>query len=505
MAIKESDIKGLMKVVMSSTMKTVAAGQKTVISPTEVRNIAIQITKDATSGSITRFENALAQTEKVLDKLDIDLRDFNSGLAKTLKEAQVQRDDKIKEVETLRASNIVAEVKADKQGREFMYETHILTKKEIAERTELLQKNKSLAEDREKKIIARMDELLSQEKLSNDDRQEIIEGEKQIQADKLKIEREDKTLNPLKPDGDTGFGPSSTFYEELKAPFIAVGDAFMAIGDLGKDIMKIGKFFADGGLMKGLKGFKKGIMAIGKFLMGTKVLIGLAIAGVIAGIVYFKDEIMAVGKFIMGVPKMIGDFIKKAFTAFTDFFKIAVNTVIGLIRKLPFMGDFGTLMETSTMKKKKEEAAKQERIKKGAADFTGDVEANTQSGFVDKGGYLEPIREQDNGFSDNAGMGNEQSNVVYDKGTKSAIMMNRQVVGNQLRGSGATGTGDASTAKTLFQEQKQSKMYDTGEVPPVILNNTNQSSVNSSGSTTVGFVQNKNVDDTFTNLNYVMP
>ena len=93
-----------------------------------------------------------------------------------------------------------------------------------------------------------MDELLSQEKLSNDDRQEIIEGEKQIQADKLKIEREDKTLNPLKPDGDTGFGPSSTFYEELKAPFIAVGDAFMAIGDLGKDIMKIGKFFADGGL-----------------------------------------------------------------------------------------------------------------------------------------------------------------------------------------------------------------------------------------------------------------
>tara|TARA_R110001592_G_scaffold86771_5_gene256182 strand:+ start:9525 stop:11036 length:1512 start_codon:yes stop_codon:yes gene_type:complete len=503
MAIKESDIKGLMKVVMSSTMKTVAAGQKTVISPTEVRNIAIQITKDATSGSITRFENALAQTEKVLDKLDIDLRDFNSGLAKTLKEAQVQRDDKIKEVETLRASNIVAEVKADKQGREFMYETHILTKKEIAERTELLQKNKSLAEDREKKIIARMDELLSQEKLSNDDRQEIIEGEKQIQADKLKIEREDKTLNPLKPDGDTGFGPSSTFYEELKAPFIAVGDAFMAIGDLGKDIMKIGKFFADGGLMKGLKGFKKGIMAIGKFLMGTKVLIGLAIAGVIAGIVYFKDELMAIGKFIVGIPGFIMKGLTKVFTMYTDFYKTMINAVIKLINKIPGV-NIG-LLETSTMKKEREEGEKQERIKKGAADFTGDVEANTQSGFVDKGGYLEPIREQDNGFSDNAGMGNEQSNVVYDKGTKSAIMMNRQVVGNQLRGSGATGTGDASTAKTLFQEQKQAKMYDTGEVPPVILNNTNQSSVNSSGSTTVGFVQNKNVDDTFTNLNYVMP
>jgi hypothetical protein len=83
--------------------------------------------------------------------------------------------------------------------------------------------------------------------------------------------------------------------------------------------------------------------------------------------------------------------------------------------------------------------------------------------------------------------------------------MNRQVVGDQLRGSGATGTGDASTAKTLYQESKQASMYDTGEVPSVIVNNANQSSVNSSGSTTVGFINNKNADDTFTNLNYVMP
>jgi len=84
-------------------------------------------------------------------------------------------------------------------------------------------------------------------------------------------------------------------------------------------------------------------------------------------------------------------------------------------------------------------------------------------------------------------------------------MMNRQVVGDQLRGTGETGTGDASTAKTLFQEQKQAKMYDTGEVPPVILNNQNKSTVSTSGTSVTGFVQNKNVDDTFTNLNYVMP
>jgi len=501
--ITETELKNIMKTAVSSVMATVSAGNKTIISPTEVRTIATQIAKDAESGSIDRFETALMKTENVLDKLGVDLKDFNSGLAKTLKETKEQRDIKIAEVEALRSSNIVAEVKADKKGREFMYETHILTKKEIADRKDLLEKNKELASDREKQIIARMNELLSQEKLSNKDKKEIVEGEKQIQADKLKLQAEEKILSPLSGDGDMNLGPTSTFYEELKAPFIAVGDAFMSIGDLGKDIMKIGKFFADGGLMKGLKSFKKGIMAIGKFFMSTKVLIGIAIVGVLASIYYFRDQIKAIGKFIVGIPGFIMKGLTKVFTMYTDFYKTMINAVIKLINKIPGV-NIG-LLETSSMKKEREEGEKQERIKKGAEEYSDAGEVNTKSGFIDKGGFLEPIREQDTGFSDNAGMGNEQSNIVYDKGTQSAILMNRQVVGDQLRGTGETGTGDASTAKTLFQSQKQSKMYDTGEVPPVILNNTNQSNVSSSGTSVVGFVQNKNVDDTFINLSNAMP
>ena len=79
----------------------------------------------------------------------------------------------------------------------------------------------------------------------------------------------------------------NVFYEELKAPFVAVGDAFMSLKDIGTDVVRVFKFFSEGGLTKGLKSFKNGIMALGKFFMSTKVLIGLAIAGVIAGIVYF--------------------------------------------------------------------------------------------------------------------------------------------------------------------------------------------------------------------------
>lgn len=504
MAIKETEIRDITKAMMSTVMKTVSAGQKTVISPTEIRNITKQIVADAESGSIKRFESALNKTEKILDELDVDLKDFNTGLAKVLKETQEQKQQKILEVEKLRSENIVAEVKASKQGKEFAFETKILTKKEIEQRTKLNEKRKKLLEVEEQKVLKKREKLLDRDRpLTQKQQETLVKEQEQLNKKRELIEKEDATLNPLKDDEDKGMGPSSSFYEELKAPFIAVGDAFMSLKDIGKDMVRVFKFFSEGGLTKGLKSFKNGVMALGKFFMSTKVLIGLAIVGVIAAVVFFKDKLISIGNFIIGIPEMIANGIKKVWTMISDFFKSAINSVIKLINKIP--GINIPLLETSKMKEEKEESERQERIKQGAKEFSGDIETNTESGFRDKGTYLEPKFEQTRGFSDDAGMGMEQSNIVYDKGSKSAILMNRQVVGDQLKGAGATGTGDASTAKTLYQESKQASMYDTGEIPPVIVNNSNQSSVNSSGSTTVGFINNKNADDTFTNLNYVMP
>ena len=504
MAVTESDIRNITKAMMSTVMKTVSSGQKTVISPTEIRKTITEISQNAESGSIKRFEMALDKAKKVIDELDIDLKDFNSSLAKRIKELDEQTIKSQREVELLRKENIAAEVRANKQGKEFAYETRILTKEEIGNRTALLKQRKKQFEEDETKILKEREKLLSTEKtLLPEQQKQIIEDQERLDKEKELIQREETVLNPLKDDDDKGMGPSSSFYEELKAPFIAIGDAFMSLRDIATDVGSVFSFFTKGGLMKSLKGMRDGMKAIGRFFMSTKVLIGLAIAGVIAAVVFFKDKLISIGQFIIGIPEMIANGIKKVWTMITDFYKNAINSVIKLINKIP--GINIPLLETSTMKEKKKEEEKQERIKQGAKEFTGDIETNTESGFRDKGTYLEPKFEQTRGFSDDAGMGLEQSNIVYDKGSKSAILMNRQVVGDQLRGAGATGTGDASTAKTLYQESKQAKMYDTGEIPPVIVNNTNQSNVNSSGSTTVGFTNNKNIDDTFTNLNYVMP
>ena len=162
------------------------------------------------------------------------------------------------------------------------------------------------------------------------------------------------------------------------------------------------------------------------------------------------------------------------------------------------MEDFGTLMETSTMKADREEKEKAERIKKGTQDFDS---IGTESGFeTTETGLMKPKFEFDKGASFDDTDAANASSVVFDPVTGEGKILNRQVVGDNLKGAGGDGTGDASVAKTLYQEQKQSKMFDTGEVPPAVIYNNQTSTVGGSNSTVSGFINNKNVDNTFLNL-----
>lgn len=501
MAVLESDIKALLKTVMSSTMKTVSAGRQTVISPTEVRNITKDIIAQFESGSVERFEKALDRTERVVEKLGVNIKDFNTGLAKRIEQLKSQRDASAKEVEDLRAKNIVAETRTIKEGREFRVETNILTKQEIADRKSLLKDNVKRVNDFEAKIVKRREKLLEKDALTTDEKEKIVSDEKKLQGFRDKLSKEESTLNPLTADDDRG--PQSQFFEELKAPFVAFGDALMAVKDGAMEVYNVFLFFKKGGLTKVLKGFRNSIKTIGAFFKSTRVLIGLAVAGVIGAIFFFRDKLGAVADFLVSIPEKIGNFFKKAFTTFTDFFKSAVNAVIMLVRKIPGFKNFGTLMETSKMKEEREEKEKAERIKQGKQDFDS---IGTESGFeTTESGLMKPKFEFDKGQAyDDTDMAN-QSSVVFDPNTGEAKILNRQVVGNQFQGAGGDGTGDASTAKTLYQETKQASMFDTGEVPPAVVYNNQQSTVSGGSQTVSGFITNKNADNTFLNLSNVSP
>ena len=495
MAIKESDIRDMTKAMMSTVMKTVSAGRKTVIAPTEIRKTIKEITENAESGSVKRFEAALFKTEKILDQLNIDLKDFNTGLAKTLKDTMQQRQEKTLEVEKLRSENIVAEVKVKKQGKEFAYETKILTKKEIEQRTKLNERRKKLLEVEEQKVLKKRENLLDRDRpLTQKQQETLVKEQEQLNRKRELIEKEDATLNPLKEQEDGTSGPPSSFYEELKQPFIAVGDAFMSLRDIGKDVVRVFKFFSEGGLTKSLKKFASGIKTLARFFMSTKVLIGLAIVGVIAAIVFFKDKIKAAADFIMGIPDMIGNFIKNAFIRISDFFKDMINTVIKLINKyIPFANV--PLLETSAMKEEKEEKEKQERIKNATAEgeMAMAVEQKNMAGdYDDETAKIMAANNMDEG-------GLAKDSIYYGDIAKGGQLGIKSSIETKGRMGLYAKSGDASIAERLSTAQAESNEMGGGK--PVIINNlANQSNVSSNGAVVSGFVNNKNVDDTFLNL-----
>jgi len=336
MAVLESDIKALFKTITSETMKTVSAGQKTVISPTTVRNLAKEITEQAESGSIFKFEEALKKTETIIDKLGINLDDFNKGLSDRLKQLGEQKVKAEAEVQELRQSNIAAEVKTIKEGKEFRIETNILTRKEIKERTSLLNNQIKQTDKREKEIIKEREKLLKKDELTVADKEKIIADEKEITQRRAAIATESETLgidNTADTGGDRLELPPmlAGFVDALMTPFNAIGEA----GGMLKDtVMGIGETFMF--LGKGaLKVVKKAFMALSFILKPIPIAIGIAIGAAIFLIYKFRDSIGNFIKAVKTIPGKIKNFFKEAFITLKNFFIDAINGIITLINKIP--------------------------------------------------------------------------------------------------------------------------------------------------------------------------
>ena len=336
MAVLESDIKALFKTITSETMKTVSAGQKTVISPTTVKNLAKEITEQAESGSIDKFENALKKTEAIIEKLGIKLVDFNKGLSDRLKQLGEQKVKAEAEVQELRQSNIAAEVKTIKEGKEFRIETNILTRKEIKERTSLLNNQIKQTDKREKEIIKEREKLLKKDELTVADKEKIIADEKEITQRRAAIATESETLgidNTADTGGDRLELPPmlAGFVDALMTPFNAIGEA----GGMLKDtVMGIGETFMF--LGKGaLKVVKKAFMALSFILKPIPIAIGIAIGAAIFLIYKFRDSIGNFIKAVKTIPGKIKNFFKEAFITLKNFFIDAINGIITLINKIP--------------------------------------------------------------------------------------------------------------------------------------------------------------------------
>ena len=474
MAIKESDIRGLFKVITSETMKTVSAGQKTIISPTTIRNITAEVVKQAESGSTKQFMNAFNKVETIIDKLGVNVSDFNKGLGKRIEELRTQRDTSAKEVEKLRADNIASETRVINTDKEFRIETAILTKKEIKDRQrEIIMAEKTLLRE-EKEAQKRKDKLLNKETLTSDDNERILADQENIVRIQQDIQDKKDSLG-VETGGQRERGPSSTFLQELMMPFTAVGDALLSVRDIANSVTDVFSFFAEGGLTKSLKKFANGVKAVAKFFGSAKVLIGLAIAGVLLLMYKFRDKIGDVASAIMKIPGKIFDFFKGIFTMIKDFFIKMINGVIKLVNKIP--GIEFDLLETS---KDKENTQAEQELK---AKETREANALMAEGDVT----------------------NEEKKQLEElKQPTEKIMPDKKFSLEEIE----AGKVDYSQASMSVDDRKNVNTASAdltakaNQSSVVIQNNTNQSNSSSSGQTqNYIHTDNKNSDNTLLNMN----
>jgi len=193
----------------------------------------------------------------------------------------------------------------------------------------------------------------------------------------------------------------------------------------------------------------------------------------------------------MAIPGKISYFFKTVFVKVTDFFKSMINSVIKLVNKIP--GINIPLLETSSMKEEKEKKEKNKRIKDATAEgeMAAAVTQTNVSDFDDDTAKIQKAKGYEDGLATDS--------IYYGDVAKGGNLGIKSSIETKGRMGLYAKSGDASIAERLSTAQAESNEMGGGK--PVIINNlANQSNVSSNGAVVSGFVNNKNVDDTFLNL-----
>ena len=469
----EDAINKLAKSIYEKTSMSISAATKTIIP--SIPKVIDDLTQKIESGSIKNMNVAFAQLESIVKKLGIDLGSYNEKLAKTLQEREDRAIKSQEKVDKLREVGIVARVNKTTK------EVEILTKTQIDKEKELLKLNEKKIVQIEKEIEKGRKTLQEKDTLSPKEKGDL---KKQIEAqvqtlDKTKIQAQQRreTLNLQAPTGGDRLELPpmlAGLKDAFLSPIMAVGDAFTQVKDqvkgIGESFMFLGK--------AGIKGIATAFRFLGLIMKPIPIAIGLAIAGAIAIIYKFRDNIINVINFIKEIPTKVSDFLKGVFTKISDFFKDAINSVITLINKIP--GVNIPLLETSKTKKEGEQEGRKmtvDEIAKASTTPTNPEAIKRQEKLkkFDEEAYIKASEEK---------FGSHIAPFELTDREKFKFMRTGKVA-------------DPSELSRLSKESEQMK----SSQGPVIVNNTQQSNVSSSGTNITSILSNKNSDDTFLNLN----
>src|SRR6056300_1546287 len=498
-AVRE-EITKLGAVIIDQTSVGVKAATKAVIG--DVPKMIQDLTNEIESGPIDNFAMAMNKLISLVDKLGINLRDYNNKLADTVDEfkgTQQQVNEKLLE---FRKNGIKAEYDQKTGAIKF------LTQEEINIRKENIEKNEKQIRDKQAeiaKLTSKLgtDEFIGQTKTGKDRQLKTETGQenylKKISDEIEKLnednERDRESIKDVSADTgrDTGgFSQLSQIKEAFMVIPDTIADVATSFANVGKSVFGFIKMFKQP--MKAFKEIGKSLGAIGNIFKIARIMIALKVMAVVMAFQFFAEKIDKIGAFFVGIWEKITGFFQDIVDWFTN-------------------SAFGKLLGLGGKDEPKEKTEVADKNAGTAGDIAGEASfadfddgnapvRNMSSARLEDGLENQTVDPTLSDYDDNsakiiaqrqiAGMDGEGTEEIDYTGMRGGTSLSqlgikkRQVVGDQFQTDDTMYGGVSESLKELNTENAA-----VSSQPVLIQNNSSVSSQSSSGTTVSGFVDHE--------------
>tara|TARA_B100001250_G_C19766846_1_gene775172 strand:- start:138 stop:1682 length:1545 start_codon:yes stop_codon:yes gene_type:complete len=476
----KKEITKLANTIIKSSTDGLRTATQTVVK--SVPEMISKLTKEIENGPVDTFAISMNKLVKLVDKLGINLGDYNKKLGQMVDKARGTQQDLQKELHDLREKGFMVEI----DQREGVIKW--LTQKDVQIREEQILANekqiKHLETVKRLELEQAMEKAVKDKQDTTDLKKQRVKNEDDIQD--LKEKNEEKKSSIRNPRVDTGFSGNDQGFgkiAELKEAFMVVPDTIAEVFGSFKNIGKVLTTAFVGFFKNPMKTIKNVFRTIANVFKIARVAIALKVMGVIMVFQWIAEKLGAIGDVFQSIWNKITGFFK----AIGDWFK---NSWIG--RKLGLGGD-------------EEEGGKEnmkpgELSSEGTGKFSqmddGTYEIGNEPGTNKKDMIMESDeapkwykpwtwgkdkKEEKIVPSINKDVESELMSAPGEGDFKS-IMKTRSVIGQTADGE--------KTPQKLEDLQKELKAYEERNVIQ-INNNSSLSSNNSSGTTVSGFVDHE--------------
>jgi len=465
-------------------------GVKQAVIPS-IPDMISKITADIQSGSLIKFERAIEILNKKMREFGFELSTYNKSLADFLKQREETLEKSEKEIQQIRKNGIIAEI--DKFSGEINY----LSREEIKKRNQQLaltnQNIKNTKDDLDKQRKILQEKRVVSEKTRELAKIEIAKKQEQLTEQEILRERLIETLGDKAEDKKpgifnrirggverTGQGLSNTFggasdyipapilgiisgfTEALTAPFTAIKEFGMQIGEFLKPLKLVKDLFT--GVFKGLKNFAGGLSN--------------AVKGVVT---LFKPLMAGLKRFIASLAMAVVSFLP--FIAIGVAIVAALGALYFAVKKIASFLGFGKEGREREKLDKQQGTGKYQSLDEGTMDAIGNQYAPGDAKFVNEYGvpkaeFVPKSEEQRIREQDNNTLGN---NKILPNGNIRSTFTSRKHI------------GDAIPAEELALLRQNAGMTNTGTTNNVASNQVVNSAVNNSVSS-VSLTGTKNND-----------